>query len=626
MTTIAYRHGLPLPTLDVTLDLRLPASGDTPPDLAAVDAVLVDLLDVPAAELPPPPGPGATPHDLAAACLQRVLLANAALLRIGLLPCFAPGAVLALQLHDDAAGHYRGRVAVPFYDALPAGLLKQSLQLADTLVRGLAGPVARRPSRQQIDRAVQRRIVKPVRAAARGGVSTVPIIYAALAAGLPVRHLGAGSYQLGWGAHSRVVSRSALDTDSAVGTEAANRKDLCARVLALHGMPVPDHQLVDSAEQALQVAQTLGWPVVVKPADRERSEGVTTRIDTPQALQAAYTQARRLSPHVLVERQVVGPCYRLLVAGGRFLYCVERGARALTGDGQHSIATLLEHDRAAQAAAPSWLRKKTVEPDAQTLAALQLQGYSLDTVPAQGAVVRLRVIESTEWSETSVDVTDRVAPANRALAERAARALGLGNAGIDLMTSDIAQPWYATGGVVTEVNFRPHFGATLAARSRMGEFLRRVVPGDGRIRIEVLVGDTAALQQGTARLRALHAEGVAACLCNATSARGADGPIHLQLREPGLYGVCRALLLDRTLQALLVVVHDDELLSSGLPFDRIADLQVVNRALRGASMAGGGQAADALPPQRIEQLLTLLRTYCALEVGSAPTDGDTLLP
>ena len=47
-----------------------------------------------------------------------------------------------------------------------------------------------------------------------------------------------------------------------------------------------------------------------------------------------------LPTEVVVEREVPGECFRLMVANGSFLYAVRRRPRSLVGDGSHSIADL----------------------------------------------------------------------------------------------------------------------------------------------------------------------------------------------------------------------------------------------------------------------------------------------
>ena len=128
-------------------------------------------------------------------------------------------------------------------------------------------------------------------------------------------------------------------------------KALSVRALHLAGLPAPVHEVVTSLDAARSVAERLGWPVVVKPVDLDRGEGVSVDVDAAR-LEPAFEEALRLSPakHVIVERQVEGVCHRLFMAHGRLLYAVKRLPMSVEGDGVTDIAGLVEAELARQRA------------------------------------------------------------------------------------------------------------------------------------------------------------------------------------------------------------------------------------------------------------------------------------
>ena len=83
------------------------------------------------------------------------------------------------------------------------------------------------------------------------------------------------------------------------------------------------------------------------------------------------------------------------------------------------------------------------------------EGLTLDDVPAAGRVVRLRDTANLSTGGEALDRTDDVHPAVAALAERAALAVGLDVAGIDLITTDITRSPAQTGCGIIEVNAAP---------------------------------------------------------------------------------------------------------------------------------------------------------------------------
>ena len=76
-----------------------------------------------------------------------------------------------------------------------------------------------------------------------------------------------------------LINRGAIQADSAIGARISGDKWQTARYLQDAGLPGPTHYRVDSINSSQKVANQLGWPLVVKPVDRDRGEGVTVNIN-----------------------------------------------------------------------------------------------------------------------------------------------------------------------------------------------------------------------------------------------------------------------------------------------------------------------------------------------------------
>ena len=81
--------------------------------------------------------------------------------------------------------------------------------------------------------------------------------------------------QLGYGARQRRIWTAETDLTSAIAEGIASDKDLTKSLLQACGVPVPEGQVVDSAEAAWEAAQDIGLPVVVKPSDGNHGRGVS---------------------------------------------------------------------------------------------------------------------------------------------------------------------------------------------------------------------------------------------------------------------------------------------------------------------------------------------------------------
>src|SRR5690606_36103351 len=119
-------------------------------------------------------------------------------------------------------------------------------------------------------------------------------------------------------------------------------KELTKQLLRRAQVPVPRGRVVRSAQAAREVLEALGGPVVVKPLDGHHGEGVTLGVTSPGEGDEAFELAARWSSDVIVEEQLEGRDYRVLVVNGHLVAASERLPAHVVGDGERTIAALIE--------------------------------------------------------------------------------------------------------------------------------------------------------------------------------------------------------------------------------------------------------------------------------------------
>ena len=297
----------------------------------------------------------------------------------------------------------------------------------------------------------------------RLGPSTGSIVDAAVARGIPYRRLTRGSLvQFGWGSKQRRIQAAEIDSTSAVAESIGQDKDLTKRLLHAAGVPVPLGKPVESLDEAWEVAQKVGLPVVVKPQDGNQGKGVTVNITDRAQLDAAYRNAAEYGT-VMVERFLPGHDFRLLVVGDQLVAAARREPPQVLGDGQHTVRELVEQvnldPRRGEGHATSLTK---IRLDEIAVARLAAQDLTPDSVPPKGQRVILRNNANLSTGGTATDVTDDVHPEVAARAIAAAQMVGLHICGVDMVAETVLRPLEEQGGGFVEVNAAPGLRMHLA--------------------------------------------------------------------------------------------------------------------------------------------------------------------
>jgi len=296
------------------------------------------------------------------------------------------------------------------------------------------------------------------------GPTTSALVKAAEERGIPWLRLNDKSLvQLGHGKYQRRIQASITSETRQIATEIASDKRLTHRILDGLGLPVPRQVVVDDVEEAVAEAESIGFPVVVKPLDGNHGKGVVVDLKTAEQVRAAFEKAQEISSRVLVEACQSGNDYRILVVNGRVVAVAQRVPGHVVGDGKHTVAELVEIvNRDPRRGVGHEKVLTRLEIDDQALRRLGVQGLAADSVPEAGRTVYLRATGNLSTGGTAIDKTDSIHEDNRIMAERAVQAIGLDVGGVDYISPDISRSFKDVGGAIVEINAAPGFRMHLA--------------------------------------------------------------------------------------------------------------------------------------------------------------------
>ncbi len=450
------------------------------------------------------------------------------------------------------------------------------------------------------------------------GPSTAAIVGAATDRRIPHIRLNSGNLvQLGHGRKQRRIWTAETDRTSAIAEGIAGEKDLTKSLLKACGVPIPEGEVVDSAEAAWAAAEDIGLPVAVKPTDGNHGRGVTLDLKRREDVEAAYALAAENGSEVMVERFVPGKEHRLLVVGGRVVAAARGDTAWVTGDGRSTVlelvASQINTDPRRGETEDHPLGLVEADKDGAIVSDLQRQGLTPASVPEAGRQVLIQ-----RNGNVSIDCTDQVHSEVDHIVSLAARVVGLDIAGVDVVAEDISRPLQAQGGAVVEVNAGPGL-------------LMHLRPAEGVPRpVGLAIVDHLFAEDESGRIPIV---GVAGSTGTHTIARLVAWLVHLSGRHVGL--ACRdglflgsrqvergdcahwdaghRLLINRQVEVAVFENGAEAILRDGLAYDR-CQVGVVTDL-------GGAEALGEFDVRESDQLVKVLRT----QVDVVLSDGVAVL-
>jgi len=456
------------------------------------------------------------------------------------------------------------------------------------------------------------------------GPSTGCIVDAATERGIPSIRLNEGNLvQLGHGARQHRIWTAETDQTSAIAETISRDKDLTKSLLSACGVPVPEGRVVDSPADAWDAAEDIGLPVVVKPTDGNHGRGVSTELMTQAEVETAYHLADAEGSEVIVERYVRGNEHRLLVVGGK-LAAAARGEQAwVTGDGKSTLTALIDaqlnSDPRRGIAEEFPLDVIHLPSNAVIRADVERQGFNGDSIPVAGKKVLI-----VRTGNVANDVTDLVHPDIAAMAELAARIIGLDIAGVDLVAEDIAKPLSQQDAAIVEINAGPgllmHLKPATGQPRPVGKAIVDSLfkaEDNGRIPIVGICGTTGKTQVAQLVESLLRLSGQRIGLA-CSAGLSFDNRV-LDTRDCATWTAAQKVLLNRNVDAAVIENSIATILNEGLGYDRCQIGVITN--------LDATQHLGECYIETPEQVCTVLRTQVdvVLENGVAVLNADDAL-
>ncbi len=293
------------------------------------------------------------------------------------------------------------------------------------------------------------------------GPSTASIVKAAEQRGIPWLRLNDYSLvQFGHGKFQQRIQATITSKTTHIAVEISCDKEDTHNLLKDLGLPLPRQELVYSERQAVRMARRMGYPVVIKPLDANHGRGITIDVNEDNQVAEGFKYAREKgnSRGILIESMIKGFDHRMLVVNGELVAVAKRVPGHIIGDGEHSIAELVDIVNQDPLRGVGHEKVLTqLELDRQANLIIDQAGHTYETILPKDEVFYLRSTANLSTGGTAIDLTDEVHPDNKAMAVRAVMSVGLDVGGVDFLSEDITQSYKDIGGGICEVNAAPGF-------------------------------------------------------------------------------------------------------------------------------------------------------------------------
>ncbi|MFW5928292.1 MAG: cyanophycin synthetase family protein, partial [Thermoplasmatota archaeon] len=292
----------------------------------------------------------------------------------------------------------------------------------------------------------------------RLGPSTKAILDAAKRRDIPIEklHDEYSFYALGQGKYRKNIWGPVTSDTSMIGGDISKDKKLCKEILYKNGFSVPRGELARTKDEVLEIAEDIGYPVILKPVKGHHGQGVLGDLRSKEEVLSAYDITSKYSDYILVEDFVRGDDYRFLVINNKVIAAANRIPAHVVGDGRSTIDELVkdinEDPRRGEGHRSTLTKIKLGEEEK---AHLELTGKGPEYIPEKDEKVLLRIGGNLSTGGTSKDVTDIVHRSIIEEVERLSKVIDMDILGVDIVAEDITEHKDETEWHIIETNASP---------------------------------------------------------------------------------------------------------------------------------------------------------------------------
>ena len=293
-------------------------------------------------------------------------------------------------------------------------------------------------------------------------MSTQLLMRAAVCKGVGVEILDPSEnfIRLSKGDHKELViqaTKTAIDNYATV--LAMENKVVTKKLLFENGIIVPAGGEYFTKVVALETfSHYQNKAIVIKPKSTNFGIGITILKENQDIanFEKALDIAFEHDNCVLIEEFIEGREFRIFVIDNEVVAILHRVPANIVGDGIHTVSELVgkkNKDPRRGTGYHTPLEKISLGREESLF--LELQGFSFETVVDNGKILYLRENSNISTGGDSIDFTDDIDVTYKAIAVKAAKAVGARITGVDMMIQNIGDTATNINHAIIELNFNP---------------------------------------------------------------------------------------------------------------------------------------------------------------------------
>ncbi len=237
-----------------------------------------------------------------------------------------------------------------------------------------------------------------------------------------------------------VKQATKTSVDSYIAPLIMGNKRVTKTVLTQHEIRVPSGRTFDGVEQAKSAfREFIGLDIVIKPKSTNFGIGITIIMangsveDFGQAVEDAFQH----DDSIIIEEFINGKEFRFLIIDYQVVAILHRMAANVIGDGKRTIWELVEEKNKSPLRGVGYKKPlEKIKAGSVEVSFLIQQDKDFDTIPLKGEQVFLRKNSNISTGGDSIDYTDEIAESYKAIAIKAAKAVGARICGADIIIRD----------------------------------------------------------------------------------------------------------------------------------------------------------------------------------------------